>query len=84
MREGFGIVRRKATSQFSQLRSVMSNLSDQLSIATLFAVIVAATIAASAVRAENDGVTTRRNFERIAFSDAEIADGFFKIALVSR
>jgi hypothetical protein len=47
--------------------------------AIALAVLVAALVT-SAARADDLNVSTRQNAERIAFSDAEIADGFFKIA----
>jgi hypothetical protein len=46
----------------------------------LSAVIVAAIVAASVVRAEDGSIARRRDSERITFSDAEIAYGFFKVA----
>jgi len=67
--------------QFGQLRSSSPKLPGGLGIASLFIFIVAVIVAVSTARAEDEAVTTRGNFERIAFPDAEIADGFFKIAL---
>jgi Protein of unknown function (DUF2927) len=46
----------------------------------LLTAVAAVILAVPAVHAEDTSVTARRNSERIAFSDAEIADGFFKIA----
>jgi hypothetical protein len=46
----------------------------------MVAALVAAALVASAARADDRSVRVRQNSERIAFSDAEIADGFFKIA----
>jgi hypothetical protein len=47
---------------------------------TVVLVVVASAMVASAAQAEDESIRTRRNSERITFSDAEIADGFFKIA----
>jgi hypothetical protein len=47
-----------------------------LSVAALVATLAVVT----SVHAEDESIRTRRESERIAFSDAEIADGFFKIA----
>jgi hypothetical protein len=44
------------------------------------AAVAAVILAVSAIHAEDANVAARRTSERIAFSDAEIADGFFKIA----
>jgi hypothetical protein len=80
------IVRRNGLRQFGQFHSLPSARSG---IASLFALIAIVTIAESTVwagnevraeRAENDSVSIRRSSERTAFSDTEIADGFFKIA----
>jgi hypothetical protein len=46
----------------------------------LVAVVFAILIAASAVHAEDSSIKARRDSERTTFSDAQIADGFFKIA----
>jgi hypothetical protein len=46
----------------------------------LFAFIAMVTLTGSTVWAENESVSIRRSSERTAFSDTEIADGFFKIA----
>ena len=73
------IVCRTQLIQFSQLCGLRSNPTGWR-IARLFAVVVVVAIAGSPVRAENESVKIRRNSERIAFSDTEIADGFFKIA----
>jgi hypothetical protein len=73
------IVRRTELIQFSKFCGLRSNPTGW-SIASLFAVAVVVAIAGSTARAENESVKIRRNSERIAFSDAEIADGFFKIA----
>jgi hypothetical protein len=48
--------------------------------AVVLAVLATVVLATSAARADELNVGTRQNAERIAFSDAEIADGFFKIA----
>jgi hypothetical protein len=48
--------------------------------AAVFAATLAAVAASSAAHAEDERIRTRRDSERIAFTDAEIADGFFKIA----
>jgi len=47
---------------------------------TVVLVVVASFIVASAAQAEDESIRTRRNSERVTFSDAEIADGFFKVA----
>jgi hypothetical protein len=49
-------------------------------VAGLVAAIMAIAVTGSTVRAEDENVTIRRNSEQTVFSDAEIADGFFKIA----
>jgi Protein of unknown function (DUF2927) len=74
------IVRRDGPRQFGQFRSLRSSHASGWGIASLFALIVIATIAGSAVWAGNESVSIRRSSERTAFSDSEIADGFFKIA----
>ena len=76
----------KGLREFGQFRGFASRLATRWSIASLFAVIAIITIAGSAVwaeselRTENENVAMRRSSERTTFSDAEIADGFFKIA----
>jgi hypothetical protein len=49
-------------------------------VAALVAAVVAIAVTGSTVRAEDENVTIRRSSEQTVFSDAEIADGFFKIA----
>jgi hypothetical protein len=49
-------------------------------IAGLIAAFLAAAVACSSVRADDDNIRLKRNSEQTTFSDAEIADGFFKIA----
>jgi hypothetical protein len=69
-----------------QLRHVQPKHAARSAGATPFAVIVLLAIAGTTVRAgsefraENESVSIRRSLERTAFSDGEIADGFFKIA----
>jgi DUF2927 family protein len=79
------IVRCKRPRQFRQFRGFASSPVTRWSIGSLLALIGLATIgstvwAESDIRTENESVRIRRNSERTAFSDAEIADGFFKIA----
>jgi hypothetical protein len=50
------------------------------SIARLIAAFLTAALACSTVRAEDDDIRLKRNSEQTTFSDAEIVDGFFKIA----
>jgi Protein of unknown function (DUF2927) len=45
------------------------------------AAVMAVVLAVWAAHAEDASITARRSAERVTFSDAEIADGFFKIAL---
>jgi Protein of unknown function (DUF2927) len=77
------LVQRKGQSQ---LRHVLPEHAARSAAANLFAVIVLFAIAGttaraeSEFRAENESVSMRRSLERTAFSDGEIADGFFKIA----
>jgi hypothetical protein len=86
MRRLAAIVRRKELCQFGQFCGLPSKHPARRGIANLFALIALVTVTASAVRAEsevrteNESITMRRSSERTAFSDAEIADGFFKIA----
>jgi hypothetical protein len=65
--------------RLEQLRSL---LSEHLAagIAGLIAAVVAVAATASTVRAEDENVAIRRSSEQTVFSDAEIAEGFFKIA----
>jgi hypothetical protein len=49
-------------------------------VAGLIAAVAAVAATASMVRAEDENVAIRRSSEQTVFSDAEIADGFFKIA----
>jgi hypothetical protein len=51
-----------------------------LSAAVFAAFLAAGAVAPPAAHAEDESVRIRRASERIAFSDAEIANGFFKIA----
>jgi Protein of unknown function (DUF2927) len=80
------IVERRRQRQFRQLRHAPPRHAARLGIASLFVLIVLFTIGGATVRAEsefraeNESVRIRRNAERTAFSDAEIADGLFKIA----
>jgi Protein of unknown function (DUF2927) len=80
------IVRRKGLPQFEHFHSLPFT---RWGIASLFALIAIVTLtgptvwAGNEVRAEkaaNESVSIRRSSERTAFSDTEIADGFFKIA----
>jgi hypothetical protein len=79
-------VERKGRRQFRRLRHVPPGHAARWGIAGLFVLIVLFTFAAATVRAEsefraeNESVKIRRSSERTAFSDAEIADGLFKIA----
>jgi Protein of unknown function (DUF2927) len=74
------ICQRRGLRQFWQFSGLVSKRAARSCITGLLAVIAIVTIAGSAVRAENESVRIRRSSERIAFSDAEITDGFFKIA----
>jgi hypothetical protein len=80
------IVRRRGLRGFKQFRGFSSGHIARWGIANLFALVTLATIAGAAawaeseVRTENQSVKIRRSFERTTFSDAEIVDGFFKIA----
>jgi hypothetical protein len=84
MRGRATIVRRKGRRLLAH--GLVSRCATSWAIAGLLALIVIATIAGSTVRAgnevraENESVSIRRSSERTAFSDTEIADGFFKIA----
>jgi hypothetical protein len=86
MRAPATIVRRSGLGGFKQFRGFSSGQTARSGIANVFALIALVTIAGSAawadseVRTENESVKIRRSFERTTFSDAEIADGFFKIA----
>jgi hypothetical protein len=79
-------VRRRGLRRVRQFRSFASAHIARWGIANLFAFIALLTVAGSLawaeseVRTENQSVKIRRSFERTTFSDAEIADGFFKIA----
>jgi hypothetical protein len=89
-RGGIGVqatnVRRRGLRRVSQFRSFSSWHTARWGIANLFAFIALVTIAGSLawaeseVRTQNESVKIRRSSERTTFSDAEIADGFFKIA----
>ena len=80
MRDGLAtIFRHNVLCQFAQFYGLLAKRPNGFVIAILFASVVAAG-AGSTVRAENTSVSIRRSSERIAFSNAEIADGFFKIA----
>jgi Protein of unknown function (DUF2927) len=86
MRAPATIGRRGGLRRVTQFRGFSSGHPARWGIANLFAFIVLVTIAGSPalaeseVRTENESVKIRRSFERTTFSDAEIADGFFKIA----
>jgi Protein of unknown function (DUF2927) len=80
------IVGSKELRQFGQFHSLPFI---RWYIASLFALIAIVTLTGSTVwagnevraeKAENESVSIRRSSERTAFSDAEIAGGFFKIA----
>jgi hypothetical protein len=75
---------RISTAQFLPNNPVSRRLPDtqvECRMKCLSAAIVAAILAASSVvHAEDAAIRTKRDSERITFSDAEIADGFFKIA----
>jgi hypothetical protein len=83
------LAERNGQRPFRQLRHMLPTHSARWGIAGLFVLFVLLTIAGAAVRAEtefraeNASVKIRRNSERTAFSDAEIADGLFKIAFGS-
>jgi hypothetical protein len=80
------IVERRGQRKVRQLRHTPPRHAAGRGIASLFVLIVLFTIAGATVRAEsefraeNESVRIRRSSERTAFSDAEIADGLFKIA----
>jgi len=81
MREGSAtLARRELTRQFVQLH-LPSRLPRRLGVASMLGLAALVTVAGSTARAENDDVTIKRILERLAFSDAEIAHGFFKLAL---
>jgi Protein of unknown function (DUF2927) len=86
MRAPATIVRRRGLGRVRQFRGFSWWHTVRWGIANLFALIALVTIAGSPawaeseVRTENESVKIRRSFERTTFSDAEIADGFFKIA----
>jgi hypothetical protein len=80
MRELTAIVRRKGLCQFWQFCRLASKHTTRWGTASVSALVVVITIAGSTVQAKNEGVRIRRGSERTVFSDAEIADGFFKIA----
>jgi hypothetical protein len=80
MRVLTAIVQRKGLCQFGQFYRLASKYSTRWGAASVFALVVVITIAASTVQAENESVRIRRSSERTAFSDAKIVDGFFKIA----
>ncbi len=77
---------RKGLRRFGQFRGFASRHATRWGIASVFALIALVTVAGSGVwaeselRTENENVAMRRSSERTTFSDAEIADGFFKIA----
>ena len=83
------LAERKRQGQFRQFHDVLPTHAARWRIVSLFVLIVLFTIAGAAVRAqtefraENESVRIKRNSERTAFSDAEIADGLFKIAFSS-
>jgi len=80
------IVRCKGRRLLGQFRGSASRHATRLGIASLLSFIAIVAIAGSMVwagnevRAENESVSIKRSSERTTFSDAEIADGFFKIA----
>jgi hypothetical protein len=80
------VIRRTRPRRFWQFGGFALGSATKWGIVTLFALIVLIANAGSAVSAgsevstENESVRIKRSFERTAFSDAEIADGFFKIA----
>ncbi len=75
------ISQRRESRQHGQADGLPSKHPRKWRIANLLAIAVVITIAGLfTARAEDEGVGIRRTSERIAFSDAEIADGFFKIA----
>jgi len=86
MRGQATVVRRKRLVQFAQFRGLLAKHATRWGIASLFAFIAIVTVAGSTVWAEsefwaeNESVRIKRSSERTTFSDAEIADGFFKIA----
>jgi hypothetical protein len=89
---GTTIVRRERLRQFEKFPSLPSirwGIACLCAIIALCALIAIITITGPAVwagnevtaeKAEIESVSIRRSSERTAFSDAEIADGFFKIA----
>jgi hypothetical protein len=81
---GLGIiVRCKGRRLLGQFTGSPSTHATRWGIASLLALVAIAGSMAWAgndVRAENESVSIRRSSERTTFSDAEIADGFFKIA----
>jgi Protein of unknown function (DUF2927) len=74
------IVRRNGRRPSVICHSLLSGLLTDRSAVILFLKIVTIVVATSAVRAEDERITSRRSSEQVVFSDAEIADGFFKIA----
>jgi hypothetical protein len=60
--------------------SFMSALPGKRVVVILLSQIVIPLMVAFAAQAEDERIRNRRDSEQIAFSDAEIADGFFKIA----
>jgi len=82
MHEGFAaLARRELMRQFVQLHHLPSELPRRLGVASMLGLVALVAVAGSRAWAENEDVTVRRNLERLAFSDAEIAHGFSKIAL---
>jgi Protein of unknown function (DUF2927) len=80
------IVQRRGLRRCRPFPDFASTHAIRWGIASLFALIGIVIVGGSAVwaesdvRTENEDVRIRRNSERTTFSDAEIADGFFKIA----
>jgi Protein of unknown function (DUF2927) len=75
--------------RYARFRGFASAHTPRWGIANVLALMVLVTIAGSTVwaeselRTENQSVRIRRSLERTTFSDAEIADGFFKVAFGS-
>jgi hypothetical protein len=70
----------RGLSLFVDFRSLLSRLPARWGFVILFLNIVIIAMAASGARAEDERIRTRRSSEPVVFSDAQIADGFFKIA----
>jgi hypothetical protein len=80
------IVRRKGPTQpgrlssFALTQAAGSGFASLLALTGLITLVASAVCAESGLRTENESVRIKRSSERTTFSDAEIADGFFKIA----